>query len=213
MAYGGFRQILGPFIRNKIGVVEGEQFLPAKPPFILALNHVGFMDGLVLVTYIYLKYNGRRTFYLTNERMWKLWGQKLARNWLGMIPVFDDKRGDSLREAIDVLKRGEIVGIFPEGTRNQDRHNLLIAKTGAARMALATKVPLIPVGLRNNTGHRIGKAFRSLWHKDQKVDINFGPAVDLSEFSNREIDKPLLQEATKKLMQAIGRLCGKNYPF
>jgi len=212
MAYFGVRQIFGPLVYRKIRETKGEENLPPKPPFIIAANHAGFLDAPALVMYIWHTYN-RLTHYITKREFWKLWGGPLARRWMGMIPLNDDRKADSLSEAIKVLQKQGIVGVFPEGTRNPDPQHLLKGKTGAVRMALATDVPLIPIGLFNTTGQLIGSAIKGLFEKKSCIRLTIGRMVDLSEFKGRPIDRPLLEAATKKLMVAIGQLCGKTYPY
>ncbi|MDP2684282.1 MAG: lysophospholipid acyltransferase family protein [bacterium] len=215
MAYGGFRQIFGPWFRAKQGQVIGIENLPDKPPFIVALNHEGFLDPLIFLPVLYDKYK-RQTFFLTSHNMWKLWGEYLAKHWLGMIPLHDEDRnkvGAAVDEAIKYLKNGEIFGIFPEGSRNPDKENLMKGKTGTVRIAIGSKMQVIPIGLINNTGFRIGAAFKSLFKKDMKIDINIGEPIDFSEYYGRELTKELLEEATRKLMTHIGELCNKKYNF
>jgi len=212
MAYFGLRQIFGPLIKKKIREIKEGNNLPQQPPFIIAANHVGFMDGLAMAATIFEKYNKPLLFF-TTYGMWRLWGRCLARHWLGMIPMNKNKgEGDPLDKGIKAINRGNIIGIFPEGTRNPGS-SLLRGRTGAVRLALKTGVPLIPVGLISNTGHRIGKTFVSLWQKDKYINFFIGQPVDLAEFHNKQIGKPLLEAATKKLMLAISKLCGKNYPY
>ena len=212
MAYVILRQIFGPSIRNKIKKVEGEEYWPDKPPFVIAGNHEGYLDALALAILILERYK-RPPCFLTTPKMWRIWGKYLARKWLSMIPIQEGNKEDSLREAMAALRQGNIIGIFPEGRRNTDTKNLLKGKTGAVRMALMANVPLIPFGLLNNTGHRLGAAFRSLWQDDKFINFFLGQPVDLTDFKNKPIDKMSLEAATRKLMLAIGQLCGKSYPF
>jgi len=215
MAYAGFRQTIGPLLKKKIGRVQGLENLPDQAPFIIAINHEGFLDPLVILRLIYYKYN-RAIFFLTAQKMWKLWGEHLAKNWLGMIPLHEDTKeqiGGAVGEAVKFINQGEIFGIFPEGERNGSQTELLRGKTGTARIALATKVPLIPIGINNNTGFRIGAAIKSLIQKDKKIDINIGSVIDISEFYNQPIDKKLLDDVTKKMMKEIGKLCNKEYNY
>lgn len=215
MAYEVLRQILGPLIRKKRGNVTGMENLPQQPPFIIAVNHEGFLDPLVLLTILYKQYK-RLIFFLTGQNIWGIWGEYLAKNWLGMIPLHDDKEGemgDPVGEAIKYLNRGEIFAIFPEGSRNSDRNNLLKGKTGTVRIAIGSKMKVIPVGLINNTGYRIGEAIKNLFNKDKKVEINIGRPIDFSEYYGKEIDKKLLEDATRKLMKEIGKLSNKEYNY
>jgi 1-acyl-sn-glycerol-3-phosphate acyltransferase len=211
MAYFGVRQLLGPLMKLKIGEVRGMDNIPARPPFIVAANHVGFLDAPALIIVLYDKYK-LPIHIITKEFIWKVWGGPLAQKWVGMIPRRENKAGDALIDAISVLKQNQIVGIFPEGSRNTT-DQLEKGKTGAVRMALATAAPIIPIGIHNTTGKFVGRALTSIFHPQQKVSITFGAAVSLAEFQGQPIDKPLLESATRKVMTAIGLLCGKKYNF
>lgn len=215
MAYEGLRAVFGPLLRRNIKIISGEENLPATAPFILASNHVGFFDPLALVTFIDNKFH-RPTYFITIKSQWRLWGEYLGRRWLAMIPLHDaikERRSQSLDEAIKIAKQGEIIGIFPEGTRNLDPNNLLKGKTGAIRLALASDVQIFPVGLANNTGHSFPDMLLSFFDKNKGMVIKIGSPVDLNEFKNKPVDKQLLESATRKLMIAIGRLCNKKYSF
>jgi 1-acyl-sn-glycerol-3-phosphate acyltransferase len=212
MAYLGVRQLLGPLMKLKIGEVRGTEHLPSRPPFIVAANHVGFLDAPALIMALYGRYK-QPVHIITKQFIWKVWGGPLARKWVGMIPRRDGRQGEALIEAIDVLRHGGIVAIFPEGARHPDPNALSQGKTGAVRMALATSVPIVPVGIYNTTGQFIGRALTSIFHPNQKVSLTFGPPVWLTEFMGQPVDKPLLVAATRKLMKAIGVLCGKEYTF
>jgi 1-acyl-sn-glycerol-3-phosphate acyltransferase len=214
MAYEGLRQIFGPLINSKIKEVGGLEHLLDHPPFIVAANHVGFLDAPIIIMTM-LSRQERLVHYLTDRLMWWLWGGPIARRWLGMIMVHtynERRRAESLSEAITVLERGGTVGIFPEAWRNSDPHTLLPGKTGAVRLALASGVPIIPVGLVNTTGKTLGEAACGVFRKNTYATLKIGEPVDLAEFKNKPIDKPLLVAATRKLMKAIGALCNKEYP-
>lgn len=211
MAYAILRQLFERPISRKITSVHGEENLPTKAPFIIAINHVGFLDAPAVVIYLLKRYR-RTIFFPTHHPLWKLLGGSLARRWLGMIPVRSAEKKYALDEAIRVVQKGEIVGIFPEGTRNTNEHELLKGKTGAVRLALATKAPLIPIGIKNTTGHSGFEAFKSFFKKKRNFSIAIGSAVDLTEYYDQPIDKPLLVAATTKLMNTIALLCGKEYP-
>lgn len=212
MAYFGLRHTIGPLVRKKIRTVNGLDNVPSQPPFVVAANHVGFMDGPVLAMDLARRYHAPLHF-LTDHVVLRLVGTWLARRWLGMIPVRKGHPSDSLIEAIHVLNAGGIIGIFPEGTRNTDPRSLLRGKTGAVRLALKTGAPLIPAGIHNTTGYSFKEALRSLPDSERFVEIQYGPPVDLSAFRDKPIDKPLLYSATAELMHAISRLCGKAYAF
>ncbi len=199
-----------PLVRSKIRTVTGTEHLPSTAPYILAANHTGYLDGAAIVVVI-LKQLKKPIYFLTRQEVWRVLGGWLAQHLFGMIPVRTGDKRESLKDAIALLGQKEIIGIFPEGTRNDDTKQLLQGKTGAVRLALEAGVPLIPVGISNTTGHYLRQALNSLWKKDKGINVVFGPPVSLDEFKNKPVDKPLLYEATRKLMKEIGKLCDKEY--
>lgn len=211
MHYPILRQTVYPRIIKKINQVNGLENIP-HPPYIIAANHQGFLDPLIVASVILKNFN-RKTYFLTQSTMWRIWGRYLAVHWLGMIPIDRNNKSQSIEMAEEYIKKGGIVGIFPEGTRYPEKGLLLKGKTGAIRLALATKVPLCPCGVINPTGHRLGKAFMSLCNSKKEISINIGKPLKFDKYYNQEITKELLEQATREIMQEVGKLCGKIYPY
>jgi 1-acyl-sn-glycerol-3-phosphate acyltransferase len=108
--------------------------------------------------------------------------------------------------AIPVLKEGDIVAIYPEGTRSPDGR-LYRGRTGAARLAIAAGVPIIPVGILGTEkvqpiGARLPKLFAG------KVEIRFGKPI---ETEGRPGDRHTLRQLTDELMAEIQKLTGQEY--
>jgi len=139
---------------------------------------------------------------------WKFVGSYIATKWLGCIPVSKTKRGrkKALRQALNLLKNDEVIGIFPEGTRTFNG-KLLRARTGVAKLAL-TGVPIIPLGI---TG-----TFK-LWPRQQKfpkfkkvVEIKIGKPI---YFKAKRVNKKILHEFADQVMRKIGKLINKKYSW
>ena len=115
---------------------------------------------------------------------------------LGAFPV---KRGgvskESIRLSLDLLKNGELLGIFPEGTRNRTGEN--IAKRGAANLALKSGATVIPAAI-------IGS-----YKPFSRVDVIYGKPVDLSEFKEDPTSESQ-EKATDKIMEAIRALIANH---
>ena len=136
----------------------------------------------------------------------------LMRQWfegLGHLPVDrSDAQSalDSLDVALDVLRRGEAFGIYPEGTRSLDGR-LYRGRTGVAHLALTAQVPIVPVGLRDTeklqpVGSKTARLVR--------VSINFGEPIHVA---GRYDDMPTgraRREVTDRVMAAIARLSGQE---
>lgn len=125
--------------------IEGKHNLPKKGPYILAANHRSFLDFAFLSTAIH-----RRIHFLTAEFLYEIWPIKLILVGTKQIKVPRDKnRATTYEGANEVLKKGRIVGIFVEGKRSH--HNLsLKAYEGAAKIALANKVDIVPAVIHNS---------------------------------------------------------------
>ena len=107
------------------------------------------------------------------------------------------------------LTQGKIIGIYPEGTRTLDG-KLQRGKTGAARLALAAKVPIVPVGLIGTfeilpKGKNIPKLKRAI--------VNIGKPIYFDKYYGKENDKKTIRLVTTKVMKEIAKLCKKKYGF
>ena len=122
------------------------------------------------------------------------------------MPVYrgTSRAGDALRDAVTALAAGECVVIFPEGTLTREPDMWpMAAKTGVARLALATRAPVVPIAQWGT--HRViaryGKVPRPFPRKP--VTVVAGPPVDLSDLYDRATDAGALREATERVMDAI----------
>ncbi|MFM8388813.1 MAG: lysophospholipid acyltransferase family protein, partial [Actinomycetota bacterium] len=111
------------------------------------------------------------------------------------------------------LRRGELFGIFPEGTRSRDGM-LYKGRTGAARLALAVGCPIFPVGI---TGTREIQPPDAVVPKvnfprfNMRCSIRIGQPIDVSRYADREADHMVLREITDELMFEIRELTGQEY--
>jgi putative phosphoserine phosphatase/1-acylglycerol-3-phosphate O-acyltransferase len=126
-------------------VVEGVPLIPREGPVILAANHRSYLDPLVLA--MVASRRGRKLRFLAKKEMFEAPIVGQAMRALGQIEV-DRGSGDSspLDQAVDALALGESIGIFPEGTIPRD-DAVLPARTGVARLAIASEAPIVPVGI------------------------------------------------------------------
>jgi 1-acyl-sn-glycerol-3-phosphate acyltransferase len=128
--------------------IEGTEHIPSSGPAIVAGNHVSGLDGVVLA--LVTGSRGRRMtkFLVAAEffhKLWCGWALRLYRQ----IPLRRGERDQgALDVAIETIRGGALAGIFPEGTVNADPEaGLLRGRKGAARIALATGAPVVPVGI------------------------------------------------------------------
>jgi 1-acyl-sn-glycerol-3-phosphate acyltransferase len=139
------RRLLGPIARRLWRIdLTGYDRLPADGPAILCPNHISFLDSAFLMLTV-----PRNISFVGKAEYMDSWKTKHIFPAMGMIPI-DRSGGDKAQSALDtaasVLKRGELFGIFPEGTRSRDGR-LHKGRTGAARLALEIGCPIYPVGI------------------------------------------------------------------
>ncbi|MFA5069752.1 MAG: lysophospholipid acyltransferase family protein [Patescibacteria group bacterium] len=211
MKYPWFIKLALAVLKRNLEPIEGLENLPPKGNYILTPNHQSYLDPIFLWAGI-VPYIKRIIYSLAKQELsWKF--GKFGTNYLGMIYIDLKDKAKCLDTALEYLKRGEIVCIFPEGTRNYDRKNLLKGKTGAARLALMAKVPVIPLGIVSPPGKGVFEALKNALFPKNKARIIIGRPLNLEKYYPSEITKETLENITREIMLSIGQLCQKNYPF
>ena len=131
-----------PLCSTLIRRIKGIDNIPTKCPFIIVANHEKLIDPLYIIYPILKKLNKKIHFVATPT--WWFLGEKICRQWAGGIPLFNSKQ--AYKEAKEIIKSGEIVGIFPEGGRKRTKN----PKTGALRLAIETNTPILPMGIKSS---------------------------------------------------------------
>jgi 1-acyl-sn-glycerol-3-phosphate acyltransferase len=186
--------------------LDGFDRLPDEGPAILCPNHVSFLDSAFLMLHV-----PRNISFVGKSEYMDSWKTKYLFPWMGMIPI-DRGGGNKSQAALDtaeaVLRRGELFGIFPEGTRSRDGI-LHKGRTGAARLALKVDCPIYPVGM-------IGT--REIQPPDAKVPrlrgectIKIGRPLNLERYRDRPDRHLVLRQITDELMYEISQLTGQEY--
>lgn len=162
--------------------------VPEDGAYILCCNHINYLDAAAIVLF-----NKRKVNFVAKEDLFT----HGILNWLGhlfdAIPIKRNMQDiEAMKRCLKVLKNGELLGIFPEGTRKGMEKNMK-AKNGAAFMAIKGKVKVIPVGI-----HGTFKPF-------SKVYMNYGEPIDLSGYTKDDLDK-----ATDIIMEQIVMLTKKE---
>ena len=206
-AYPVAKAIVKPVMRFLHHIhATGLHHVPAEGPAIFCPNHISFIDSFVLPCVL-----PRRISYVGKAEYMDSWKTKYVFPAMGMVPI--DRSGGSASEraletAARILGRGELFGIYPEGTRSRDGV-LHRGRTGAARLALRTGAPIIPVGIRGTdqmqpTGAKFPKPFSS-------CQVNIGEPIDVTRYLDRQSDRLLLRQLTDEVMFEIRKLSGQDY--
>lgn len=183
---------------------RGAEHLPPSGGVIIAANHISYIDPLTLAHFLYD--NGRLPRFLAKSTLFDVPFIGMVFRGAHQIPV---RRGtadaaQALTAAVDALKAGECVLIYPEGTATRDPHTWpMQARTGVARLALLSGAPVIPVAQWG--AHRLlpypSKRPRLL--PRTTIEVLAGPPVDLSRFAGRQPTGPVLHAATEEIMRRI----------
>jgi 1-acyl-sn-glycerol-3-phosphate acyltransferase len=202
---------IGPVLRIVFRPhVEGAEHIPDEGPAILASNHLSYADWLFMP----LTLPRRVTFVAKAEYFntpgLKGWFQKKFFSGAGQVPI--DRTGASAAEgalsaAKRILAEGGLFGIYPEGTRSHDGR-LYRGRTGVARLALETGVPVIPTAVVGTDvvappGKKFGRLVRPV--------VRFGKPLDFSRYEGLENDRFILRSITDEIMYEIMRLSGQEY--
>ncbi len=198
------RNLLKPWLATWFRYsIEGIENIPKEGPAILAVNHIAYLDPLIIANVV--DKAGRRPRLLAKAELFQ--DKRIA--WLlkgaGQIEV---KRGSheapmALDHALAALRRGEVIVIFPEGTITNDPDlNPMEAKTGMARLALAAGVPVIPVALWG-TQNIWPKGYAKRWRPRQDVLIRLGEPISLEGDPTSPV---AWKQVGEKVMAAIGVL-------
>jgi 1-acyl-sn-glycerol-3-phosphate acyltransferase len=199
-----------PLVRLMFGLrVKGLEKLPKTGSYVLVSNHVTNVDALAVAYFVYVKLN-RAPHFLAKESLFRI--PVIGRILLaaGQIPVYrssGQRNDEPLRVAHEYLKRGHMIGIFPEGTLTRDPDMWpMRGKSGAVRLALDTNVPVYPIAHWGS--HHIlptyGSKFRPGFWK--RVDLTVGNEIDLTDYRNKKLTPEELNTATEKVMVEITHL-------
>lgn len=190
--------------------VVGAENFPRRGGAILASNHIGALDSLVVPAMVPrpLRFPAKAELFSGQGGL----GPKIVAWFLkriDMVPI--DRSGgrasaDALGAISDTLAEGHVVAIYPEGTRSPDGR-LYKGKTGMARIALQNRVPVIPVGV---VGTKSKKGPLGIpWVTRPLVII--GEPLDFSEFADSPGNTKVLRWVTDETLAAIQRLTGQEY--
>jgi 1-acyl-sn-glycerol-3-phosphate acyltransferase len=211
VGYWLIKAILAPILRVVFRPwVEGVENVPKTGAAILASNHVSFSDSFFLPLVVTRKITFlAKSDYFTGRGI-KGWLMRQFFSGAGQVPV-DRSGGRASMAAIDtamrVLGEGKLLGIYPEGTRSPDGR-LYRGKTGVARMALESGVPVIPVAM---IGTYEIQPPGKLIPKILKPGVRFGKPLDFSRYAGMESDRFVLRSVTDEIVYELMLLSGQEY--
>ncbi|MFJ6571771.1 lysophospholipid acyltransferase family protein [Streptomyces sp. NPDC091292] len=203
--------LLGPLLRLLFRPrIEGLEHVPETGAAIVAGNHLSFSDHFLMPAIL-----KRRITFLAKAEYFTgpgIRGRLTAAFFrsAGQIPV--DRSGKeagqaAIREGVGVLSKGELLGIYPEGTRSHDGR-LYKGKVGVAAMALKAGVPVVPCAMIGTfEAQPPGQVLPNL----HPVRIRFGKPLEFSRYAGMEHEKVVLRAITDEIMYAILELSDQEY--
>ncbi len=210
--YWVVKAILGPFLRLLFRPwAEGTENVPREGPAILASNHLSFSDHFFAPLPL-----PRKVVFLAKSEYFTGRGikgllSKAFFSGVGQIPV--DRTGGAaseraLRTGLRVLAAGELLGIYPEGTRSPDGR-LYKGKTGVARLALEARAPVVPTAMIG--GFEFQPPGRLAPRLAVRPGVRFGKPLDFSRYYGLEQDRIVLRAVTDEIMYELMKLSSQEY--
>ena len=166
--------------------IQGEEHIPKEGGVVLCCNHMSNLDPTTMAAFV-----KRPVRYIAKKELFeKRWSAKLLSS-LGAFPV-DRHTTDmkALKTAIKLLKNGEALGIFAEGTRVKEGE-AKAAKAGVALFALKGEAPIVPICISSKY------KFRSIVH------IRYGEPIYLDEYKGQKVTTEMMEEITEKVMEKV----------
>lgn len=169
--------------------VEGRDNLPAEGGAILCSNHISWWDPPLVGCVV-----KRRVHFMAKEELFKI---PILGSILPALGAFPVRRGtpdrSAIRQALRVLKDGQVLGIFPEGTRSKTGR-LQKAEPGTALLAIKSQAPLVPVAILGP--YRLFRPIR----------VRIGAPFTVEEFYDQRLSSEVLGPASEKIMAKIAEL-------
>jgi 1-acyl-sn-glycerol-3-phosphate acyltransferase len=203
------RFVLRPMFLLPRPIIRGRENVPATGPFIIASNHLSFIDSMVIPLMA-----PRRVGYLAKAEYFtgtgiRGWLTRTLFTALGALPV-ERQTHRAAQEALDtamtVLRAGGGFGIYPEGTRSRDGR-LARGKTGVAWLALTADCPVVPVGV---AGTDRLQPVGAKWPWPRRYSVTFGKPLTFPEYRGKANNGKARREVTDAIMEAIAELSGQE---
>lgn len=204
--YRVVKTVVKPLLTRWVDLTfDGLENVPTDRPVVLACNHLSFMDSLVMPINVPrpVYFLGKADYFESARTRWFFSG-------VGVVPVRREggvKGMESIHTGIEILRSGDIVGVYPEGTRSPDGR-LYRGKTGPVRMALGAGVDVVPCAV---IGTDRAQPTGQYTISREPVTMRYGRPLDLSRYAEQAEDPFALRAATDEVMYEIMTLSGQDY--
>lgn len=210
---------VGPWLRLAVAVLRppmllltrrdwrGVEHLPREGGVVIVANHISYADPLVMAHFVWD--NGRMPRFLAKSGLFDIPFIGRVLRGSGQIPVFRGSReaGAAFRAAVDAVNRGQCVIVYPEGTVTRDPDLWPMAgKSGAARLALSTGAPVVPVAQWGAQEILAPYAKRPRILPRKTVHVSAGPPVPLEDLRAQARTGAVQEQATERIFDAVTAL-------
>ncbi|HLC60967.1 MAG TPA: lysophospholipid acyltransferase family protein [Candidatus Nanoarchaeia archaeon] len=209
MVYSILKIWFPPLCKLWVSKIQGIENIPKNMPFIIAANHSSYYDD-VLTYAIIVPQTNKQIHALVNSTYWKKFPAKQIIEHGKCIPVYVGKNYDadrnkkSLQLAVEYLKKGDLIMIFPEGTRSIDG-KIKKGHSGVAKIALKSKTLVLPIGIKDsNKVLPKGAGFM----KFARCSVIIGKPLSFENYNKNSYGK-----VTRIIMQKIAKLTGQEYNY
>lgn len=196
--YGHLSYWLLPFLRARVRTA-GREHVPSDQPCILAANHNAWVDTPLLASALYRRVP-KKIFFISRSRYYAS---------LGAITIDPHHPSGVLSVAQERLAAGHCVVVYPEGGSNP-RPWLIRPKTGIARLAHATGLPIIPVGIRGTFGITPPISIVCFFVWFRRISLTFGPPLRFERIPAKQLTEQQLRTTASRVMEAISQVSNKR---
>jgi 1-acyl-sn-glycerol-3-phosphate acyltransferase len=182
--------------------VEGKENVPRKGPLIIVANHMTYVDPPLLGASV-----PRKITFMAKQELFRPSLMGIVVRAYGAFPIRRDKLDrEGLRYAFEVLNKGQVLGMFPEGKRSYPYH-LQEMEPGTAFIAARSGVPIIPVGISGSEQVKgIGFIVRR-----PRITVKIGRSFTLPSGENSRLNRPRLNQHCDLIMKRIAELLPRSY--
>lgn len=178
--------------------VIGSDNIPRSGGVLLCANHTSYIDPPALGAGCY-----RKVHFMAKEPLFRVPVLGFLIRRVGAFPVRQHTADrTALKTAVDLLRSGKVVGMFPEGTRNPNPGTLMPAEPGVGMIALMSGAAVVPVALINT--HRLLPP-HSAFFRFCRIKVAYGRPVQLDDIRDNR-GREAVEEVGKRIMAAIGEL-------
>jgi 1-acyl-sn-glycerol-3-phosphate acyltransferase len=205
------RMLAGPFLRLLARPeVSGAEHIPATGPAILASNHLSVVDSVFLPLMVErpVTFAAKSEYFTGTRPLDRVVGAYLRATKQLSTDRAGARAGQAMLEAaLELLRSGQLFGIYPEGTRSPDGR-LYRGRTGVGWLALNSGAPVLPVAMIGTDrimppGHRVPRPGR--------IEIRIGEPLTFPEFAGQPAGARQRRAVTDEVVQAIQKLSGQDF--